>query len=320
MSNTSKNRTIHLLKYLWLHTDENHTATVSDIQAYLKSEGIDAHRTTVTSDINDLIDLGIDIICIRSTQNHYFIGSRVFEIPELKMLTDAVSAAKFISENKSRELVDKIASLASEGQKKELIRHLFVTGQPKTKNETVYYIVDMINQAINNEKRITFQYFEYLPDKLKVLKHDGYIYEVSPYSFAWNGDNYYLIGFSEKHEGIVNFRVDRMTNVKIINDVLLPKPTEFNVADYCAKLFLMYGGDEQTVELICENCLMKTIIDRFGEDVDVEKTDDEHFKATVKVIPGHTFYAWVFNYAGKMRIISPESIVMEFRSMISAFE
>ena len=242
MPKQTKSRALYILKYLWLYTDDEHPASISDLTDYLAKNGMEAHRTTVSADIAELGNIGIDIIATRKTQMWYHIGNRFFEQPELKLLTDAVSAAKFISEKKSTELIGKLSALASENQQKQLLRHLFVAGQPKTKNEKVYYIVDAIHQAINEGRKLSFQYFGYLPDKTKELKHSGYVYAVSPYSLAWNGDNYYLIGFSEKHGVISNFRVDRITNLNLMAEKAVPLPEGFSVSEYCAKLFLMLGG------------------------------------------------------------------------------
>lgn len=162
-----------------VYTDDEHPTSISDLTGYLAENGMEAHRTTVSADIAELGNIGIDIIATRKTQMWYHIGNRFFEQPELKLLTDAVSAAKFISEKKSTELIGKLSALASEDQQKQLLRHLFVVGQSKTKNEKVYYIVDAINQAINEGGKLSFQYFGYLPDKTKELKHGGYVYAAS---------------------------------------------------------------------------------------------------------------------------------------------
>ena len=169
------------------------------------------------------------------------------------------------------------------------------------------------------EWRFPYAQAPLLPDKTKELKHGGYVHAVSPYSLAWNGDNYYLIGFSEKHGSISNFRADRMTNLKLMDEEAVPLPEGFSVSEYCAKLFLMVGGKEETVEILCDNAVMNNIIDRFGEQVQTEVVDNAHFKATVSVIPGSTFYAWIFNYAGKMKLLSPVSVVLDFQKMLKAF-
>lgn len=195
-------RVVEMLRYLYQHTDENHTATVTDITAYLKERGIQAVRQTVYADLNALITAGFDIVIVKSTQNQYFIGSRLFEYPELKMLADAVASSKIISAKKSEALVQKLGCLTSIHQAEQLKGLASLSSRVKPGNEKVYYIIDSIHSAILEHRQIEFQYYEYTQTKEKILKHDGYRYLLDPYALEWKNDHYYLIGYSHKHSRV----------------------------------------------------------------------------------------------------------------------
>ena len=191
MQNSTNMRILELLRFLYERTDENHPATVSDIIAHLNGKGIQAVRQTVYADTNALIDAGIDIVVVKSTQNQYFMGSRLFEYPELKMLTDAVASSKIISAKKSEELVQKLCRLTSTHQAEQLQKFAALSSRVKPHNEKVYYIIDNIQTAIGNHQQIRFQYYEYTQEKKKILKHDGYYYVVNPYALEWKNVHYY---------------------------------------------------------------------------------------------------------------------------------
>ena len=198
----SQKRLLLTLKYLWEKTDEEHPATLKEIGEYLQQNGIETTRKTLQADINLLMEFGIDIICNHSTQNQYHIGERVFEIPEVKLLVDAVQSARFITAKKSKTLIKKLSSFVGEPQADILKRHLYVDNRLKAGNESIYFTVDLIHQAIRLKKRVTFQYYYYTPDKKKELKHNGKIYVFSPFALIWNDDSYYVIGYSDSHQKI----------------------------------------------------------------------------------------------------------------------
>ena len=307
-----KNRPLHILKYLWDHTDEEHPATIVEILSHLESSGIHTNRKTVASDLQALQESGFDLIHSRSRQNRYFIGSRRFELAELKMIIDAIQAAKFISQSKSLTLIDKVSTLASPYQAEQLRRRLYVEGKAKTTNEQVHYIVDILHTAIQRERTVEFQYIEYMPNKKKSLKHDGQVYRLSPYDLVWNNDSYYIFGWSESHGKVVKFRVDRMHQHSESNKAYYPRPEEYDIEDICEQVFMMYDGKPCTVTLRCANEVMKAIADRFGEDVKTAIMDEGHFSAEVEVSASPTFYSWLFTYGGKLQILSPQSVKDEY--------
>lgn len=312
-------RIIELLRFLYQQTDEAHAVTVSEMIEYLKSKGIPSVRQTVYTDLEALDTAGIDIVQIKSTQNRYFIGSRIFEYPELKMLVDAVASSKVISAKKSQALIQKLGQLTSIQQAEQLQRLASLSSRVKPHNEKVYYIIDSIQTAILDQHQISFQYYEYTPEKKKILKHDGYRYILDPYALEWKNDHYYLIGYSHKHKGIAHFRVDHLTSVEPLDSKFQPMP-DFDVAAYTNKMVDMFAAEHaEQVKLLCSNELMRVIIDHYGEDIEISPYDDTHFTVIIEVNPSGTFYGWVFKFMGKIRILSPQSCVDKMQDIARTF-
>jgi len=319
---SKQNRTLLVLQYIWEHTDEDHQVTAKDIIAYLEEQGISATSRTVKADVDQLIDFGIEIEIVHSTQNRFYMYDRSFELAEVKLLIDAVQSARFITDSKSKKIIKKLSAFASEHQQDELKRQLYVDKRIKTGNDSGYYSVDSIHTAIQKKKKVSFKYLEIAPDKSKREKHNGQVYVFSPYAMVWNNDCYYAIGYSEapNHHKVVKFRVDRMKGIDILDSSAVRKPKDFDIKDYFSQIFLMYDGPECMVELVCANSLMKNIIDQFGEDVTTSKVDKERFCAKAEVCLSPTFYSWVFAYGGKMRITGPKEAVDGFEKMLHNFD
>lgn len=318
MESSTKIRILYLMDILNKFSDEDHPLSTSQIIQKLEElYGVTVHRTTVPKDISILQSYGLDVITIASTQTKYFIGMRRFEDPELKLLIDAVEASKFITAEKSEALISKLKELTSQHKAASLKRNMYVTDRIKPENEKIYYIVDAINESINCSRKISFQYYEYTGLKKKVLRNNGEVYTISPYHLVWNGDFYYVVGFSNKHNKVVSFRVDRIADVpKILNVVADLPPNNFNIAKYTKEVFRMYDGDNFIVDLKCDNSLMKVIIDRFGEDVTVLAHDMTSFRLKIEVSASPTFYGWVFGFGGKIQILGPQKIKDEYLAMI----
>ncbi len=320
MENNTKTRLLYVLRLLEQYSDEDHPLTTMELISMLSEKyGISTHRITLKTDIETLQSFGIDIEVINSSQNKYYISNRQFEIPELKLLIDAVESSKFITEKKSEVLVSKLTSFASEHQAKQLKRNLCTTDRIKPDNELIYYIVDAINEAINTGKKVSFYYYEYNVKKEKKLKNDGKSYVLSPYSLVWNGDFYYVVGYSEKHKDVCVFRVDRILKAPVVQkEDAVPHPKDFNIADYTKSVFQMYGNEECEVTLRCDNSLMKYIIERFGEDVQTTAYDMTSFRTIVDVELSPTFYSWVFTFGGKVQILTPDHARKEYCDMLNA--
>lgn len=319
MQNQNNMRIIELLRFLYSKTDENHPATVTDIIFALREQGIHAVRQTIYTDLSSLMHVGFDIVVIKGSINQYFLGDRIFEYPELKILADAVASSKIISAKKTEVLLHKLGCLTSIYQAEQLKRLASLSSRVKPNNEKIYYIIDRTHSAILDHRQIAFQYYEYTQRKEKILKHNGYRYVLDPYALEWKNDHYYLIGFSHKHQGIAHFRVDRITSVEILKTAFIPVEN-FDVAAYTNTMVEMFATRKPTsVELLCENRLMRTIIDHYGEQVPVRFPDREHFIATIEVNPSGTFYGWVFKFMGAIKILSPEECVYEMKMAAELF-
>ena len=312
----TKKRLLLLLELLYKKSDEANPISTIEIMEFLAGYDIKIDRKTLKSDIALLLDMDYDIVTVKSSPNKYFWGDRTFEIPELKMLIDAVSSSRFITKKKSEELIQKIASLAGEAQYDNMKRHIVATSRAKSDNKKIYYIVDTITDAINHKKKIQFKYTEYNANKEKVFRHDGEVYTLSPYVLYWNEDYYYVVGYYDKRDMVAAFRVDRLHNPKVIEERAVPKPKDFNVDDYANKIFKMFDGEDVMLELEFENSLMKYIVDHYGLDIETKRTTEETFIAKVPATLSPTFYSWVFQFAGQMKIIGPEKAVEEFRDIL----
>ena len=311
-----KSRILYIRRFLEEQTDEAHPATVSDILAYLSSIGITAHRRTVMLDIDQLNEAGMDVVCAKGRQNKYFIGDGLLELPELKLLLDAVQASKFLTAKRSRALIDKLLSLVSIHQAADLKSNLYIEKHIKPKNESAYITADLLLTAINTKRRIQFMYVEYTPKKKKAYKHGRRLYELSPWAFVWNNDSYYIIGHSKTHGKAAKFRVDRIAAPKLTDLPTIPAPEDFDLAVYVKSIFQMYDGPMLDVTLKCRNEFMKTIVDRFGEQVKTEIADAEHFYAKVSVAASKTFYGWIFASDGAINITAPKEAVKAYQEML----
>lgn len=311
-----KSRILYIKRLLEEQTDEQHPLTIAEITAHLKQAGFSCGRKSVKHDIDLLIESGEDVVCNKGRVLEYFVGDRVFELPELKLLVDAIQAARFVPPNKTKALIKKLTAFASVHQATELNRHLHIDKYPKSTNDRVLHTVDLLYTAINTQRKVTFKYYEYDNRKLRVYKHNGQVYTFSPYCLFWNSDNYYALGHSDSHGKVVKFRVDRIAGPKLSELAAVPMPDGFDMATYTKSVFLMYDGDMQDVTLKCENGLMKSVVDRFGEDVQTEVLDKEHFCAHIRVAATPTFYGWVAGFGGKMTIAAPQDVVEHFLALV----
>ncbi len=309
-----KLKLLFLMKIFLEKTDDTHTITVNELIMQLQRYGITAERKSIYDDIEALRHFGLDIICRKSKTFDYYIGKRYFELPELKLLVDAVQCSKFITHKKSNKLIKKIESLASEHQAFILQRQVFITNRVKTPNESIYYNIDKLHQAIAENRQVLFKYFEYTVNKDKKFRKNGEKYITSPYALSWNDENYYLITFSEKYGDFTHYRVDKMSDIEITEIVRakLPDGEQFNLAEYSKKVFNMFGGEEESIKLQFDNSLVNVVIDRFGTDIILEKVDENSFAVRLNVAISSTFFAWLFQFADKVKILSPNSVTEKY--------
>lgn len=315
--NNQKLKIIYLMKILLEQTDETHSITMPEIIAALKSYGVSAERKSIYSDIENLRLFGMDIIGEqRDKAFYYHVGSRQFELAELKLLVDSVQSSKFITVKKSNELIKKIEGFASKYEASQLQRQVYVSGRIKTMNESIYYNVDRIHTAISVNSKIKFQYFQWDVHKKMVLRKNGAWYEMSPWALSWNDENYYLIAFDSNEDIIKHFRVDKMLHIEVTGDKREGKERfkTLDMAVYAKKTFGMFGGEEQTVKLFCEKTLVGVMIDRFGKDIFMTRIDEDHFAVSVNVVVSTQFLAWIFGLGEKVKIVGPESVVQQMKS------
>ena len=313
------NRLLLILKFLYEQTDENHSVSIKDINDYLDTQCLGADRKTISECIIELQNAGYDIVYTRSTQNRYFMQSRPFTLAEVKVLVDAIQSSRFIPETQSRELIEKLSLLVGTYKGDILKRQLYIGSREKSDNEDVPSFVETIHSAILANRKIQFQYYDYNAEKEKVLKQEGRVYVLSPLSMVWNNDMYYVVGCGDYSSKVLKFRLDRMANLSVAEEERVAVPGDYNISDFFEKEFSMMGGKTTTVELVCENELMDSVIDKFGKDVNTEILDSAHFMVTVDVKVSGLFFGWVFASRGAMRIVAPIEVVDKFNNVARSF-
>ena len=313
-----KLRTLYIMKMLLEKTDEKYTMSAADIDTALRDYGMSADRKTVYNDIETFREFGMDVLQVKGTNGGYYIGSRKFELPELKLLVDAVQASKFISRKKSKELIHKLESLASEHDARQLQRNVFIYNRPKTGNETIYYNVDQIHTAILENRQIQYQYAEWTVRKELKPKKQGAVYTVSPWSLTWDDANYYLIAYDEKADCMKHYRVDKMQRACVTERERIGKERfqDFDLVEFSKKTFSMYGGHDEEVTLQCGNELVGVILDRFGTDVMIIPADDGQFRVRVLVAVSPQFFGWVTGIGSGIRITGPGMVQKEYREYL----
>ena len=314
-SDNQKLKIFYILDYLQKNSHEGHPVRAAELISMLdRQHNILCDRKTVYSDIAALLDYGIDIVSSPGKNGGYYIASRNFELPELKLLIDAVQSSRFLTEKKSRELIEKLCSQCNEHDAKLMRRDVYVSGRVKSMNETVYYSVDTIQEAISENKQIRFRYFDWGIDGKRHYRQKDY--EASPYGLCQDNENCYLLAHSQRH-GITSYRLDRMSDITILQQDRIPCPeltgNAFNV--HANRLFQMYSGDAVNVKLRFHISLCNVVIDRFGRNTMMIPDGPEHFLVTVSVAVSPMFLSWIIGFGSKARILHPASVVDACRQM-----
>lgn len=318
-SEKQKQKLLYIAKYLMEQTDEGHAVSTPQLIQYLNSQGIKAERKSIYNDIDTLNEFGMDIIRSDEHRGGYMLASRQFELAEVKLLIDLVQSSKFITEKKSRELIDKLETLVSKYDAKAMQRQVQVIGRSKTLNENIYYNVDMIHTAISKNVKIQFHYFEWDVNKKMKLRHDGAFYEVSPWKLTWDDENYYMVAYDEDAEVIKHYRVDKMVDVSLTETDRVGKELfeKMNIVEYSKKTFGMFAGEEKTVRLRCNNSMIGVIVDEFGTDVSIRKEDENHIVARMDVAVSPQFFGWLAGLGDRIEIISPSDVREEYRTYLA---
>ena len=298
-------------------TDEDHYITMSEIMLGLAEYEVTADRKSIYNDLRYLSVFGIEVEGEAvGNRYHYHVVNRPFELPELKLLVDAIQSSKFITEKKSNALIKKLETLVSKYDAQKLQRQVYVSGRIKTMNESIYYTVDAIHHAISENKKIRFQYFQWNVKKEMELKHNGAWYCISPWGLSWDDENYYMIGYDSDAGMIKHYRVDKMLHIKISEESREGKEhfKKLDMADYAKKSFGMFGGKEQTVKLLVNNNLAGVIIDRFGKNVMMIPADEAHVTVNVDVHVSRQFLGWIFSLGEDIQIVGPDEVVEQMRA------
>ncbi|MBR1770869.1 MAG: WYL domain-containing protein [Lachnospiraceae bacterium] len=316
-SEGQKVKILYILKLLQEHTDEAHPMTTAQLIDALRAEGIACERKTIYSDIAQLIDFGYDIVQLSNRQGGgYYLAEREFELAELKLLVDVVQSSRFITAKKSRELIGKLEHMAGKYDAGQLQRQVFVAGRVKTENERIYYSVDHIHRAIQQDRQIRFHYLEWNLEKKLVPKGDART--VSPWALIWKDENYYLAAYDAAGGMMKHYRVDKMGSVEVLEEKRegLQQFETIHLADYINQTFGMFGGEEETVTLRFPNRLIGVVLDRFGTEASVRPMPDDTFRVRVKVAVSGQFFGWLAGIGRDVRIVAPETVGDQYREWL----
>lgn len=320
-----KQKLLYLRKIMLEKTDENHALTAAQIISELNRYGISAERKSLYDDLRILESYGVDICKIRTDTVRYYVGSRDFEIPELKLLVDAIQSSKFITHKKSLSLIKKLEGLVSENEGRQLQRQVYVSNRIKTVNEKIYYNVDTIHNAISDDTQITFKYYKWKvdfdsPSKIVKTERKPGRYRVSPWALCWDDENYYMIAYDGVAQIIKHYRVDKMDSIELTDNARDGRETfdKFDIARYSNSVFSMFGGEETEVTLSVDNSLVGVIADRFGSDTFIVRETDSSFRVCVKVMLSPQFYAWLFGLGDGIKILAPQFAADEYRARLKA--
>ena len=312
--NCQKIKLLKLLELLRQETDEQHPLTTMDICNRLGAMGISCERRTLSKDVTLLNEQGYEVMWRWvGKEKGYYIEDRSFSIPELKILIDAIQASSFITEKKTADLIGKIANLGGSHRAELLQGNMVCFNTRKHSNESIYYNVSSLEDALQHQKKVLFRYFDLDERGQKVYRREGHRYVVEPVALVFNEDNYYLVVYSSRHDNTANYRVDRMDHVEVLSDAVSEKAISLrgDVAEYTEQEFKMYGGTPTDIVIEFDNQLIGAVYDKFGEDTQMMRSGENKCIATVKVQISPTFWGWLFQFAGLMKVISPDNVIEE---------
>lgn len=320
-SNNQKMKQLYLLKLLWEKSDEEHPIAMSDILHYLENNDIAAERKSIYNDIQSLIDFGFDINLRKGPGGGYYIGDRGFELAELKILTDSVQASRFLSDKKTRSLMGKLSTLCSEDQARQLRRQNLLSNSAHAAEEGIFYIVDAIHRAINDDRIIAFYYFDLDEHKQKQYRYGGHHMKTSPVALVWDDENYYLVAWDSKYQTVRNYRVDRMEDVIVTEEERHDKDKigAIDLKDYTSVNFSMFSGKRTTVSLVFEKELVGVMIDRFGKDLTIYPSGDGRLVIHPEIAVSTQFFGWLFGLEGKATVTGPAEVVEALKAQMEAF-
>ena len=305
-----KLKLLYLARYLQEETDERHPRTVQDMIAYLERCGISAERKSIYDDLELLTLYGMDVQSIRGKTYGYFLGDRDFQLPELKLLIDVVQASPFLTQGKSMELIAKLEKLTSRPNARQLRRQVYVMDRVRTHNEKLYYAIDGLHTAINDDRKVTFRYFDWTPEGGKAYRRGGTLYEADPVALCVDR-HYYMVAYDPAISDYRHYRVDRMESLTVTDTPRDPLPENFDLGKYVRTIFDMYSGRTETVQLCFDRQLINVVMDRFGADAHIH-ADGDRIAVTAPVEVGPTFYGWLAQFGTQAELVSPAPIRQAF--------
>lgn len=315
-SENQKQKLLYLLKFFYEETDEEHTLTVNRIIDKLNQNGIAAARRSIYDDIRVLQDFGIDIVMRKSKTCEYFLSSRLFETPELKILIDSIQSSRFITKKKSESIIKRLKQLASKPQSRKFSGQIYIYDRIKSMNECILYNVDTLHNAIAENRKVTFRYFDYNIKREKVFRKNGEPYSDNPLALTFDNENYYLISYNDKYEDYVHYRVDKMVDIEISKEKRIMPKEKFNAAEYVKPMFSMFDGEVEHITALFHISYLNVIIDRFGDNVILRETEDaECFQATFKAAVSPTFLSWIIGFGAGALILSTQWVADEVRNL-----
>lgn len=314
--NLNRIRLLRIWEILNRETDEEHPMGTETLRQKLLEGGIDVHRSTLYEDIKLLNESGYEIMTRRGRSNQYYVMDRKFSNPEVHILMDAVQAASFITEKKTVELVDKIAHLAGSQKAIVLKKNIVQFNTTKSNNENIYYSVSEIVTAINNRQKILFRYFDYDNNHNRVYRRDGHRYAVSPFATIFSDGHYYLVIYDDRHNKMVHYRIDRMENVTLLNELAVMPPEEmaFDVGSYKKQLFGMFSGESTNVTIEMSKHLIDVIFDLFGEKTNILSVGEGKIRFSAEVQISDLFFGWCCSFGENLKIIAPQNVLTDFMS------
>ena len=313
----------YMMQIMLAKTDDEHGITMPEIIAELDKYGIKAERKSIYDDLQDMSErFGVEIISEKvGRQTYYHVGSRQFELAEVKLLIDAIQSSKFITQNKSRELIAKIKTFVSEHQAKQLQRQVYISNRVKTVNELVYYNVDDIHNAINDNRKIKFRYYKWNINKQLVPRHNGVWFTVSPWALIWDDENYYMVAFDDYSKTIKHYRVDKMMHISVMDEKRQSKEDfkRFDMASYSNETFSMFQGEKTKVKIQFVNYMCGVFIDRFGKGICFRPVDENYSVVEINVNISPQFFGWIFSLGREVKVVGPESVVEQMRENAEIF-
>lgn len=308
---SSKTKTLLVFKYLNDYSDENNPLSTTELISMLKEDGINCERKSIYADVQTLNEIGFDIVSTMSPKRGFFMATRRFELPEVRLLLDAVSSAGFITPNKTKELALKLESLVSKNQANALTSQVYIDANAKCDNEEIYYVIDFLHEAIISQRKVSFKYKRRNIDKQNKKSYTEKSFKVSPYALIWKDDHYYLICNNAKYDNLMNLRLDRIRKIELLDEPVRPVSEvsdytgTFDIADYSAKMFNMFSGETDKVTLQCHLDLREEMMDRFGAKIPLVAVDTDHFETTIDAAVSDGFVSWIMTFGDQIKVTSP---------------